>query len=298
MSTRMCLTLVAAVAVWMSVSVRTNATGVTDFDDIRFWAGTGENRAALVVDWDHTSATDQSLVWGYRWDGAATGEEMLWAIVQADARLYLRHGADGTFGLPIYGFGYDENNDGQFAITTNVSFTTEGFAETSVPDQPPRLPAEAANENDRYAEGFFTGFWHYATSAGSPFGEGEWTSSDEGLTSRDLSDGDWDGWTYETPASLTPAGFPETPIAATAPFSPDYDADGDVDGTDLLLWQRDFASGLVDADDLAQWQQAYGNQPPPHVGLSIPEPSSLVLCFVSIVLLGIGLRDRHCTSRS
>ena len=52
------------------------------FDDIEFWVGSGANRAALVIDWVEDTTEPPALVWGYRWDGAANGRDML----QADRR--------------------------------------------------------------------------------------------------------------------------------------------------------------------------------------------------------------------
>lgn len=274
------------------------ADGVTSFEDIRYWIGSGENRAAMVIDWDHTSSQDESLVWGFRWDEPTTGEDMLRAIVEADSRLYLRHGTSGSFGLPIYGLGYDENHDDQFALTTNVQFSVEGFAETSVPDQPPIPPGESVNEEDRYAEGFFTGFWHYATAVGEPFAAGSWTSSAMGLSSRELVDGAWDGWTFETPPSLMPMGFPANPIAAEAPITSDYDSDGDVDGHDFLHWQHEFDAGTT-ASELLHWQQTYGTRAPLGAARSIPEPSSLAIILASLIfLLVVDLINRHRTTRN
>ena len=43
-----------------------------DCGDIQLWAGTGANEAAMVIDWND-GKSDESLVWGYRWDGSATG---------------------------------------------------------------------------------------------------------------------------------------------------------------------------------------------------------------------------------
>lgn len=287
----------AALLVACVLSAQCFAATVTGFEDIRYWVGGGENHAALVIDWDHTSSQDEALVWGFRWNGIATGEDMLRAIVEADSRLYLRHGASGLLGLPIYGLGYDENNDGQFALTTNVSFSAEGFAKTSVPDQPPIQPGESADEENRYAEGFFTGFWHYAVGVGDPFDSGSWTSSAIGLSSRELVDGSWDAWTFETPPSLMPTSFPANPIAAVAPTTSDYDADGDVDGNDFLHWQHDFSAGAT-ASELLQWQQTYGTPAPLGAARSVPEPSSLVIISTSLILLEAGSINRHRTTRN
>lgn len=75
----------------------------------------------------------------------------------------------------------------------------------------------------------------------------------------------------------------------------DFDADGDVDGLDYLIWQEGFGSGTtqgegdannsgaVDGDDLAVWQAQYGAAAALGSVTSIPEPGSLLL-----VLLGTG----------
>ena len=59
---------------------------INTFDDIDFWVGEGENRAALVIRWNDGKKPD-GLVWGYRWDGNATGADMLEAIATSDPRL-------------------------------------------------------------------------------------------------------------------------------------------------------------------------------------------------------------------
>jgi hypothetical protein len=52
---------------------------VTNFEDVTFWTGTGSNRAALVLDFD-TGSDRVSVAWGYRWDGLAVMEDMLFAL--------------------------------------------------------------------------------------------------------------------------------------------------------------------------------------------------------------------------
>src|SRR3974390_1833771 len=47
-----------------------------DFSNIQFWVGSGANQAALVIDW-RDGLTPESLLWGYRWNGSATGLDML-----------------------------------------------------------------------------------------------------------------------------------------------------------------------------------------------------------------------------
>jgi len=275
-----------------------SAATVRSFDDIAFWTGSGENRAAIVIDWDHASADDASLVWGYRWTGERTGENLLRTVVGADPRLFFNHGAPGLFGLPVYGLGYDLNNDLAFALTDNTSFDELGFAETGIPDSPPQLAAVSTDPNDHYAEGFFTGFWHYAISAGNPFAGGSWHSSVSGLSSRQLADGDWDGWTFEAPPSLMSSAFAANPIAAKATFSADFDSDSDIDGADFLTWQRGFGTFVdapptlgdangdlrVDELDLQVWSATFGNSAPLRLVRVVPEPSTIAHLFATLVI--------------
>ncbi|MDX9749619.1 MAG: hypothetical protein RBT71_00865, partial [Flavobacteriales bacterium] len=52
-------------------------------DDVTFWVGSGANEAVLVVDFQDGTGTS-SYAWGYRFDGATTGEAMLNAVADAD----------------------------------------------------------------------------------------------------------------------------------------------------------------------------------------------------------------------
>lgn len=53
------------------------------FSDIRFWVGSGPDSAALVIDF-HDGTWDSCYVWGFRFNGTATGEDMLNAVAAAD----------------------------------------------------------------------------------------------------------------------------------------------------------------------------------------------------------------------
>ena len=56
------------------------------FDMIKNWTGEGENKAALVIQWNYDDEP-AALVFGYRWTGQATGADMLKAVVKTNPRL-------------------------------------------------------------------------------------------------------------------------------------------------------------------------------------------------------------------
>jgi hypothetical protein len=82
----------------------------------------------------------------------------------------------------------------------------------------------------------------------------------------------------------------------------DFDADGDVDGRDFLIWQRGYGQlavpagtgtdgngdGIVDGNDLAIWQTNYDGRLSTS---SVPEPTASVLVALSLV---IGSICRFC----
>lgn len=55
-------------------------------NDIVFWAGSGSKQAGIVIDFNE-SGVRRSFAWGYRWNGTATGEDMLRAVDQVDNQL-------------------------------------------------------------------------------------------------------------------------------------------------------------------------------------------------------------------
>lgn len=176
-------------------------------DNIQLWVGTGSKRAALVIDFK-AGPNPQSLAWGYRWDGTATGEDMLRAIAGSnDAGL--RSGLQFFTGFGYFpaGFGFDENRDGQFAVTPSLAFIN-GIADvTSVNEG-----RASTNPADRYRELGTAGFWAYYNkdTAASP-----WTFASLGMSSRVLSDGNFDGWSAVADFN-DPAVEPSEPISVAA----------------------------------------------------------------------------------
>jgi hypothetical protein len=92
------------------------------------------------------------------------------------------------------------------------------------------------------------------------------------------------------PASVSP--FPHS--------TSDHDLDGDVDGQDLLIWQREFGQHtgdgdadsnlLVDGNDLQMWRTEYGTVTSDLVAaVAVPEPNGMTLMLVTC-LIGMNRR--------
>jgi hypothetical protein len=84
-------------------------------------------------------------------------------------------------------------------------------------------------------------------------------------------------------------------INVAAGLAGDFDIDGDVDGNDFLIWQRDLGaagtypaadgslSGAVDAADLALWKEQFGRSValPASPAAAVPEPTGLLLALAA-----------------
>ena len=73
-------------------------------EDIEYWIGEGENEAILIVQW---CDPEIAFAWGYRFDGEATVENMMDAIVAEDSRLTY----DGSYGILNNIFYQDDDYD-------------------------------------------------------------------------------------------------------------------------------------------------------------------------------------------
>ncbi len=147
------------------------------FDSVQYWIGTGSNRAALVIDFND-GQMPRSYMWGYRWNGVATGEDMLKGIVNHDSLLQ----ADFSF---FSGFG--SALDAVRYLPVGVG----GFRHTGV--------GNATN----------TRYWSYWSSTN---GSATWSFSNIGMSARTLNDGAVDGWSLSDPNYT--AFEPTAPVAA------------------------------------------------------------------------------------
>lgn len=183
-------------------------------DDIKFWVGSGSNKAVLVIEW-HDGKTPDALVWGYKWDGNATGFDMIKAIVNADPRLiFLTHLTN--YGNTIAGLGYNINKNWQthYVLYDYKNFDPDNYL-TSYFDNPPQYPNYAEptyptkgiietnaynydywfhpDSTSHWRAGWYGGYWSYWVKDSR---EEDWTYSNWGASSRELVDGSWDGWSF------------------------------------------------------------------------------------------------------
>ncbi|ASK31591.1 secretion protein [Chryseobacterium sp. T16E-39] len=188
-------------------------TNVTDFSDIQYWVGTGSKKAAFVVQWNDGKNPD-ALVWGFKWDGNATGEDMLKAIAKADHRFYSLLYQGTTFGTAIGGLGFDLNGQGTNGLyksgnTTYPLYPLNGIVNTTAYDFDDYAAIDAAN--DHWKSGWTTGYWSYwvKNPADAAFGY-----SSLGASSRVLENNSWDLWNFYPGMIDQPISTTLTPVSA------------------------------------------------------------------------------------
>lgn len=187
--------LIRVLAIMLCLCGVSRAAVVTDFSDIQYWVGSGTNEASLVLQWND-GKSPVSLAWGFRWDGAATGWDMIAAIAAADTRLTIQSSIDPTYGHFIYGILFDSNGDGSGLDTSSL----------------------LTDSSDRYQNGSDGGFWGYDIGQGSTLpgtsGTPDWTFSDFGVDFTSLTNQSWNAFNY-TLDYLNPPVL-EIPVAVVA----------------------------------------------------------------------------------
>ncbi|HEY1786611.1 MAG TPA: hypothetical protein VGJ73_00580 [Verrucomicrobiae bacterium] len=244
-------------------------------DNIQLWAGSGTNRAALVIEWNSPELINQStvpapvatktMVWGYRFNGTATGTEMLDAILAADPKLYVM--VNETYGTFVTGLGYNLNGNGIIGVTdgANTNYFANGLLtnnDTSFADA-----AYPINGGDLYWGGYDGPNWQSFTETNdsggfddSPnrgssqywdpdtFNQGQWSFAEAGLDDLPLTNGSWIGF------SVAAAGFdynnPSDPANEIA--SDDGQAPPSPDGTYVAYVpnMNDFAVQIISSNNL------------------------------------------------
>lgn len=156
------------------------------FDTIPCWIGdpaTSQHRAALVVDWN--DSPEDALLWGYAWDGTATGRDMFQAVAQVDPRLSSAI-TDFGWGLQVDRIAMDQDLDG-------------GYAE----------PGDHDRDNS-----IFGSWWSYWGTEESP--APVWVQHAVGMTDRILENRDVDGWSWDADWNTAAPEPSSSPLAATA----------------------------------------------------------------------------------
>lgn len=197
------------------VSPRAIADGTFTMDMIENWSGEGANRAAFVVQWNAESETS-ALVWGFRWDGEATGETMARAIAASDPRFVIMTETGTAYGSTVSGFGYDVNKSGDFSITKD--------GVTLSPDENGIIFSSSygydgwtcTDPEDYWQSGWYQGYWSYWLKSND---SDAWGYSGTGITGRKLTDGCWDGWNFAVNMSSQP-WKPLAPAPKNGPTAP------------------------------------------------------------------------------
>ena len=174
---------------------RVSATdGITGFEDILFWAGDGYKRAAIVFQWNIGGET-HSRAYGYRFNGNATGYDMLKAVVEEAPELFAQ--VMYTYnpeGYVLGGVGLTQNRGEQLSIVC------DGQTYALQPDQ---LFISTGGYNfDSYTcstpgawwqSGWYDGYWSYWTGDPTML-----NYSGTGMSATPLGDGSWNFWNYST----------------------------------------------------------------------------------------------------
>ncbi|MDE7090646.1 MAG: hypothetical protein K2O53_02865, partial [Bacteroidales bacterium] len=204
----------------VALSARAAADGTAfSFDDIRFWVGEGGKRAALVVDW-HDEALDHALVWGYRWDGDATGYDMVSAVAAADPRFTLLTHVT-QYGHTIAALGYNTYSP----YETELVYAPEDAAPVSYKPVNGIVTTDAYNYDDwlcsepdaLWRAGWYKGYWSYQVKDAVT---DDFTYSGLGASSRRLTDGSVDGWSYAVIQGSFDGTLPRMPYEAVTPAEP------------------------------------------------------------------------------
>ena len=204
------------------------------------------------------------MVWGYRFNGTATGTQMLDAILGADPKLYVM--VNEEFGSTfVVGIGYNRNGNGIIGLTDGV--TTNYFVNGLLTNNDIADSARPIDPGDLYWGGFDGPNWQVFTEAGDSGGfytspnrgsslywdpdtdnQGQWNFAQAGLDDLALTNGSWIGF------SVAAAGFdyldPSDPANTVA--SDDGQAPPSPDGTYVAYVpnSNDFAVQIVSTNGI------------------------------------------------
>lgn len=165
----------------IAASIGAFTANAISLDDIQFWTGSGTNRAALIIEWSSPEVfnsttvpapvTTKALVWGYKFNGTVTAQDMALAILAADPKLYAI-GDISEYGLALDAIGYNLNGDGVTGVVDGgVTNFFKGFLKGSTVDADSARPI---NSGDLYWGGHYGPSWESWHELG---GKGAFNSS-------------------------------------------------------------------------------------------------------------------------
>jgi hypothetical protein len=218
-------------------------------NELQVWAGTGTNRAALVIAWPapapasvcpaDTPSDGPTLAWGFRWNGTATAADLLRAVLETDRRLFVLTAAEQPAGTVVVGLGLDANQNERFGLRgPDRWLLPDSFAQGPVSISPAELRGLQPLElGDWYAAAWDTHDWQVWREAGESGGFdtapplGAWTRVLPVLEACPLQDGSWIALSWaprQQPRAPTGIGaapavvrpFATTLLAARGPFGP------------------------------------------------------------------------------
>ncbi|MDN3695156.1 DUF5074 domain-containing protein [Chryseobacterium tructae] len=192
-------------------TINKNITTNISFSDIQYWVGTGSNQAAFVVQWNDSKNPD-ALVWGFKWDGNATGEDMLKAIAKADKRFFTLLYQGTQFGTAVGGLGFDLNGQDSNALiksgnATYPLYPVNGIVNTTAYDFDDYV---AKDVNDHWTSAWYNGYWSYWVKDPT---DPDFGYSGLGASSRVLQNGSWDVWNFSPSSGGVPISSTLTPVS-------------------------------------------------------------------------------------
>ena len=200
-------------AFFLNMNVFAQEEPTFTFDDIKNWTGSGTNCSALAVQWIDGTEWEfpeqqnvHLLAWGYRWDDGTpglTGETLIREIAKSDSRLFVIMG-DMWGEMGVFGFGYDADNDGYFAIRnteTSAVFESSDFQNgvlylTESMDVDNFVPVDA---QDYWMGGWKENYTSYYLGEGLVVpGSMDFEYSQVMSSLRFLGNNSWDVWTLSS----------------------------------------------------------------------------------------------------
>lgn len=166
-------------------------------EDITYWVGEGPKQAALVIDW-HDDRLPHALVWGYRWEGEVTAEQMLRDVVTADPRLVLLTSPFGDFGIACKGIGYLLQKPEEKVAVLIEGKPVDEVTPRIFHDKSGKANVDAAQltiPSALWRSGWLTnGYWVYYLKDKRL---DPWSYSNIGLTGTTVTDKSWHGLSFQ-----------------------------------------------------------------------------------------------------